>query len=320
MPLLGDRMPESNPYRLGPFCLHSEIELPELPVQHSGTGLKVIISLRSTPEKLRYPLLETPACEANIGEYLLRVPGTGRFYVRDGEEVIIEPEAGAPELNIRAYLLGNIFSVLCHQRGLLPLHASAITSRHGAVAFLGDSGVGKSSLAAVLGRRGYPIVADDICLVDPEAPLSRRVIPVAPWLKLWQPTLDHLGESSADLPQIFSTEDKYRLALEEAHEPLPLAQVILLERSELNEASPEAHRDPIPAPARFREIRTVQAIEGLMRLTYRGQLPRYTGQAAVHFQRCGRALGGVRTFALERRWGFDAMPAVADIIEAHLRA
>ncbi len=53
------------------------------------------------------------------------------------------------------------------QRGLLPLHASAV-SRAGAVhAFSGASGGGKSTLAAALGRHGLPFFVDDLLLLDP---------------------------------------------------------------------------------------------------------------------------------------------------------
>ena len=31
--------------------------------------------------------------------------------------------------DVRSYLIGSVFVVLCQQRGLLPLHASAVTAR-----------------------------------------------------------------------------------------------------------------------------------------------------------------------------------------------
>ncbi len=318
MPLLGHKMPEPIPFRLGPFVLRSEIDFPELPRGEPDTFADVVIRLDAVPSGLHAPLFSTSVCEATAREYLLRIQGTASYYVRDGAEVVIQPEPDAPALDVRAYLLGSIFAVLCHQRGLLPLHGSAIATAKGAVAFLGESGAGKSSLAAFLGRRGHRIVADDICLVDPDAPLPKRVLPVAPWLKLWRQTLDQLGEVSAELPQTFSSEEKFRLPLGEEHEPLPLAEVILLAPNPGDTPDRAGENHSGAAAATFRTLGKAEAVEALMRLTYRGYLPRHTGQMAAHFQSCGRALAGVRTSLLSRPWGFAHMNAVVDAIEAHV--
>ena len=106
------------------------------------------------------------------------------------------PRRCSSSLDVRAYLLGSIFVVLCQQRGLLPLHASAIAGKSGVVAFLANSGQGKSTLAAHLAQRGFRVLADDVCLVDATQPGSAMVIPTAPWLKLWRNSLENLGRAS----------------------------------------------------------------------------------------------------------------------------
>jgi hypothetical protein len=50
-------------------------------------------------------------------------------------------------------------SVIC---GYEALHASAVDSPHGVIAILAPSGMGKTTLALELMRRGYPLVSDDI--------------------------------------------------------------------------------------------------------------------------------------------------------------
>lgn len=47
------------------------------------------------------------------------------------------------------------------------LHASAIVTEAGVVAFCGSSGAGKSTLAAAFSRRQYPVWADDALAVSP---------------------------------------------------------------------------------------------------------------------------------------------------------
>jgi hypothetical protein len=260
------------------------------------------------PPALSASLATAESYEANDTEFLLRLPGVATYYVRDGVEVIVDREASAPELDVRSYLMGNLFAVLCHQRGLLPLHASAIATARGAVAFLGASGAGKSSIAAFLARRGHRILADDICLVDPAARHDQRVLPVAPWLKLWSATLDAMGESSRGLSRIFTDDEKYRYTLEAPEAPTALAELILLERADgQTEAS-------------FERLTPVHALHAMLDLTYQSWLVRATGRTEQYFLRCGQALDGVRVTRMRRPWGFDAMETTLVALEAHLAA
>jgi hypothetical protein len=281
--------------------------LPELPEAVPARGERPVqIRLGKAPTTLRAPLAAAPSYEANDTEFLLRLPGVATYYVRDGVEIVVDQADGAEELDVRSYLMGSLFAALCHQRGLLPLHGSAIATPQGAVAFLGASGAGKSSIAAFLSRRGHRILADDICLVDPAAPRDQRVLPVAPWLKLWSETLDAMGESSRGLPRVFSDDEKYRFELNQHGAPTPLAELILLERAE-NQTE-----------ASFERLAPVHALHAVLDLTYQSWLVRAMGRTEQYFLRCGEALDGVRVTRMRRPWSFDAMEATLSALEAHL--
>ena len=285
----------------------TDLLLPELPPGNAAAGEQAVrIRLGKAPGKLSAPLAATESYEANDTEFLLRLAGIATYYVHHGAEVVVDQEAGAAELDVRSYLMGNLFAVLCHQRGLLPLHASAIATPRGAVAFLAPSGGGKSSMVAFLSRRGHRVLADDICLIDPAAPQDRRVLPVAPWLKLWSTTLDAMGESSDGLSRIFSDDEKYRYALEEPEAPTPLAELILLEGAE-----PQA-------AVSFERLAPVHALHAMLDLTYQSWLVRAIGRTESYFLRCGEALAGARVVRMRRPWGFDAMEATLTSLEAHL--
>jgi hypothetical protein len=303
----GWRKPLLNSYRIGPFLYVTELLLPELPLAAPEEGERPVnIRLGATPATLSAPLATAESYEANDTEFLLRLPGIANYYVRDGVEIVVHRDAGGPELDVRSYLMGNLFAVLCHQRGLLPLHASAIATPQGAVAFLGASGAGKSSIAAFLARRGHRILADDICLVDPAAPRDQRVLPMAPWLKLWSATLDAMGESSQGLPRIFSDDEKYRYVLQQPEAPTPLAELILLDRAEDQ------------AEASFEALTPVHALHAVLDFTYQSWLVRATGRMDRYFLRCGQALDGVRVTRMRRPWGFEAMDATLEALETHL--
>lgn len=305
----GWREPHLNNYRIGPLFYVTELLLPELPlVTPEPEDRPVIVRLGETPRTLHAPLACEASYEAGDSEFLLRLPGVATYYAHDGAEVIVAPEPGAPELDVRSYLMGSLFAALCHQRGLLPLHASAIATDRGAIAFLGASGAGKSSLAAFLARSGYRVLADDICVIDPAAARERRVLPVAPWLKLWSTTLDAMGESSRGLPRVFADDEKYRYALGEHPSATPLRELILLERAaDANQVG-------------FERLTPVQAVQAVLDFTYQSWLVRATGRTERYFLLCGKALEGVRVTRMRRPWGFDAMDATLAALKIHLTA
>ena len=68
-------------------------------------------------------------------------------------------------------------------RGVRILHATTVATRGGAVALLGDSGKGKSTLAAALMQHGLALVSDDVSPLEEE--LGRFYVrPGAPLLRL----------------------------------------------------------------------------------------------------------------------------------------
>lgn len=304
---LGVGNPHVEIYRLGPFLLASEIPLPELDAQPSGIP-DVTIRFGAVPERLEDAVANETRWWASRDRYLLRIPGVAAFLVSHGREVVVEPAPDAPPGDIRAYLLSPIFSILCYQAGLHSLHASAVRVGDGVAAFLGHSGAGKSTLAACLDRRGFTVLSDDICLLDPRAADATEVIPVAPAIKLWRSALERLGGNPEELPRVFSSDDKYRVRLDHPLERLPLNRVYFLEWTE----------DPA-APAEFGAVEGAGAIRRLMEFTLYDYLMKPTGRQQESFLMSGRILSQVRAFVFRRAKDFNRMDAALDALEEHLR-
>ena len=289
---------------LGPFRFESEMDIPELR-NSSGSGERTVaIRLGGVPLAIQAAALYGEICQITSTEYLLNIPGTARYYVRNGNEVRLDIEPSAPIANISTYLLGSVFGVLCHQNGMLPLHASAIECGGVVSAFLGDSGAGKSTLAACLQRRGHRVVSDDICLLQSDSG-AMRVIPVAGWLKLWNESLQHLGETPVEQNRVFSTDDKFRLFLPDPGSTRSqLARVIFLARDPNAQAQPALQ--PLPL---------VDAIAGLMDMTYVGYVPALAGQQSTIFELCARVFQHAHAWRLTVPWGLDRMDSVLDLLE-----
>lgn len=81
------------------------------------------------------------------------------------------------------FLIAHVLSVTLLQRGIESLHATAIEVAGRAIAFIGDCGYGKSTLAAACLRAGARLLTDDLLVVVPEGD-TFRVLPGAQRIKL----------------------------------------------------------------------------------------------------------------------------------------
>ena len=97
------------------------------------------------------------------GDSYLRWKGLVECLVsRDGRGIEYRPLLQASDEAMMDYVLGTLLSFSLVARGLEPLHATTVLVDGRAVAFLGDCGTGKSTIAAALLARGYPLLTDDL--------------------------------------------------------------------------------------------------------------------------------------------------------------
>ncbi|WP_428030266.1 hypothetical protein [Ancylobacter sp.] len=210
--------------------LSSELPLPEL-MAWTGDDRPADLTIRigDVPEQLPGGQEASALLQVDgMGSVLLAVPHVGRYLVHPGGEIVISPSPQASPAEIRLFLLGTVLGVVCHQRGVLPLHGSCVAMHGGAVALCGRSGMGKSTLALHFGRRGFAVLADDVCVVESaEAPLVR---PSFPRLKLWRDTMEAAALSPEGLERNRRGQEKYHYLAHQAgsREPMPLRAVVLL--------------------------------------------------------------------------------------------
>src|SRR2546425_12251788 len=94
--------------------------------------------------------------------FLVRFPGLAVFLVsRDGQRVSCARRRGTRPTIVSHLFLAQVLPRALSQRGRLVLHASAVATQHGAVAFLGVAGQGKSTLSASFVGRSFPLLTDD---------------------------------------------------------------------------------------------------------------------------------------------------------------
>lgn len=218
----------------------SALPLPDLlPWMGEDRATDITVELGRVPDRLEDATVDMPLLQVGgDGACRFAAPGVATYLIDSGgRRVVIDPvlELGAPD--IRVFLLGTVFGILCYRRGLLPLHASCVRIGDGAVALAGPSGMGKSTLAAALLRRGHAVLADDVTVIDAAAPGGPRVLPAFPRLKLWRDAMTRLDFQTEGLERSRPALDKFHLPVADGFcaQPLPLAAVFHLENGQTAE-------------------------------------------------------------------------------------
>jgi hypothetical protein len=140
-------------------------------------------------------------------QYRLSFPGRASFHIRPGEAldmpsggnesigdtISCSASPGADEDVMRQLLLSQVIPRYLAHRGALLLHASAVTLPTGkTVAFLGESGQGKSTLASYCGQQGAQLIDDDCLLLHIERDCV-SVVGGVPAIRLYPDSLHALG-------------------------------------------------------------------------------------------------------------------------------
>lgn len=177
----------------------------------------VIIRYGKTPAKLAHITLTGVRFQAGPGQFLLRVDNVANYFVRNGTEIIIEKAGDAEDSDVELFLFGSAIGALMHQRNLIPVHGSAIEVEGKAVVFTGNSGTGKSTLAASFMKRGYRVVTDDISVISFSKMDGFRLLPGHSYLKLWADAIEILGDNTESYSRLRRGMNKYKYPLNGSH-------------------------------------------------------------------------------------------------------
>ncbi|MBD8071108.1 aldolase [Bacillus sp. PS06] len=223
------------------LVVSSDINFPELHKKNDRT-LNIDITL-SINKELAYHYSGRPfdfVMKNNI--VTLLVPKVGVFQMKDGKEILISPYKDANEDIIRLYILGSCFGTLLLQRGILPLHGSAIAVDGKAYAIVGESGAGKSTLASAFMEKGYQLLSDDvIALSFSGVDDNPHVIPSYPQQKLWQQSLEEFGIDYNSLRPIYGREDKYCIPVNDKYCSIPMQLAGIFELKKTDAGSVSIH-------------------------------------------------------------------------------
>jgi hypothetical protein len=299
-------------YGLAGLRINSDLPLAGLAHASADDSLANLVTIRCGPISAppRGSTVDFPDELGSGDAMLLNIPEVARYLLRGGDEILVDQAPGSDPGDVRAYLLGTMFGMLCHRRGIPPLHASTIEIPDGCVAFIGPSGMGKSTLAAALARRGHQLLADDVCFLQ-RAGGEIRAWPGVQRIRLWDDALDALKWDGRGIERESRGWNKFVIPVEPPAnpcEPRCLRRIY-----HLHEAPP--HEEPS-----ITRLHGAAVIEILMQNIYRLGLAERMGHKAQAFVMCAAVAREVPVFRFSRPRTFDRLREGVELLESHLRA
>lgn len=281
----------------------SELCLPELEQSHAATDVEIRLGTLELPSALGKELAYFEAVNDIAYLYWKDV---GTYKVQKGSKITIEPAANASADRVRLFLLNAVMGVLLHQRSQLVFHGSSVALGARAVAFLGEKGWGKSTMAASLYQRGHRLVSDDVLAFESQQD-QLIVHPAFAQLKLWPDVLSLITADSTEHPKLHPDFEKrsYIPALGVVDSALPLHAVYILDYG--------------PQP----EIEPITASDAVLQLLPHWYCARFGQEVlanlgrAKHFMQCVELVNRTEVYRLRRPRTLSALPDVVRLLEEH---
>ncbi|EGJ32069.1 MULTISPECIES: hypothetical protein [Moorena] len=241
------------------------------------------------------------AFQLSRDEAVIYLKDTGLFLVQGGNTIIIIPAAGACLSRIQTALVGTVMAILLYQRGLLVLHASVVNINGGAVVFLGNSGEGKSSIAAALHTQGYRIITDDVAPVRLDQGKA-KVAPSFPQIKLSREVAKVLGYDQDKLGLLVPKLNKpgYLLNQDFTQALLPIRCIyVLVSGSQLS-------------------IKRLKLQEAVMELSHHSRLNSlFDSEKASHLLQCAQLANQCSVYRLQRPRNLALLPELGRLVAEH---
>lgn len=239
------------------------------------------------------------------GDYLLRFDDLADFMIaRDTLAITCTPVPDCDEAALERTIHNAVLPVIANHTGRLSLHGSAVAMGGHAVAFMGLSRRGKTTLAGACARQGHPFLTEDwLELARTDA--GYMVVPKKPSLRLFADSAAYLASEE---PDPACEEEKVELRasaqLPFAEAPFPLKAIYQLGPGD----AAETVITPIDPAAAL-----VQIIPNAFVLDSRDK-----ARMRAHFERLGALATTVPSFSLDYPRRFDQLPAVVRAIADHL--
>ena len=244
--------------------------------------------------------------DTGIG-YVLSFHQTCEFWIdHDLRSVRVHPFADVHPDMTALLFVGNVIACILTLAGECVLHASAVEMGNSALAFAGGSGMGKSTLAALLCANGARFITDDLLRLQPDGK-DFRCFPGTGQLRLRQ-NAAALTDNFSVTARGTTPDGRIAVTMDGNRSTVPLGAIV------------------IPHPSRHGKELKLQRLTLSMSLLYLMAFPRTQGlQQGKHLQRrldsFGQIAAGIPIFKADIPWGLpfprDFAHSLVRGVEAH---
>ncbi|MEM1095883.1 MAG: hypothetical protein AAGJ10_14895 [Bacteroidota bacterium] len=195
------------------------------------------------------------------------------------------------------FIAMNMLGLLLMMRGRLVLHGSGVATTDGQALIVGKSGAGKSTLTLALHAAGYPLVCDDVAVINIEKrPYAERGVP---YVKAWGDALHTLNIPAQPLEQLSAQVQKRLVPFTPATLAGGLRRIYVLEPAE------RVTLEPMPFAGAF---------EHLVRHTFMPRGLELVGQQQRHFADLASLLRHVEVYRITRTSDFTSLAECVALI------
>ena len=244
--------------------------------------------------------------------FLLRFPSLSDFVIDEtGCRISAWPAPETDEETVRHLLLDQVMPRVLSSHGRLVLHASAVCVDDRALSFAGETGLGKSSLAASLHVSGYPLLTDDGLVLNTEGGCIQAIAGYS-GLRLLPESVTALFKESPSRKAMASYSPKNRVALpkNDGSGPVELAALFVLAKP-----GPGEERAAVKASRLSQRDACMELVRNSFQLDVTNQ-KQITGLFAAAAEVAER----LPVFSLAYPRDFSSLPAVQEAIMEQLRA
>jgi hypothetical protein len=240
--------------------------------------------------------------------YVLRFPGFADFEISmDGTKVRAYPTGNCDETTAEHLFINQVVPLALSRQGRPAFHASVVVIDRGAVAFLGRTGMGKSTLAASFALDESSFLTDDALIVEKRGD-AFFALPGHASVRLWDDSVTALAGDEIPRADALSYTDKNRLlagdVLASCSEPRPLLAAYVLRNNRIANVQIE----PLEGSRR-----TMKWVENSFLLDIEDQ-----DLLARHFDWTYRISSAVPSFALDYPRDYGMLAEVRKAIGRHV--
>jgi len=244
------------------------------------------------------------------GGYLLHFPELADFQVSaDALHVTGFPAPEVSDATVQHLYLNQVLPLVLSKLGKRVFHASAVEISEGAIAFVAESGRGKSTLAASFAVNGFRFLTDDGLVLEPGVQ-GFEALPSHPSIRLWADSEDALIPPAARrAPPVHYTAKARFLADEDlafCTQPRPLRRVYFL-------------GDGRAETVTFERLRPAEALVEWVKHSFLLDIEEKP-RLASHFDQVAKLANQPIHYRLDYPRRFEDLARVRETIVAHARS